>query len=77
MARLFVYGTLRRGEANHHRLAQATFLGEARTRPEFRLVDLGRFPGLLPGGSTAVVGEVYDVPEEDIPRIRRCTRERP
>jgi gamma-glutamylaminecyclotransferase len=58
---LFVYGTLLRGEANHPLIAEARFLGEARTEAAFDLVDMGEYPGLVPGGSTAVHGELYEV----------------
>lgn len=60
---VFVYGTLRRGQRNHHLLRRATFLGEARTRPIYRLVDLGPYPGLCdwPENGFAVQGEVWQV----------------
>jgi ABC-type Fe3+ transport system substrate-binding protein/gamma-glutamylcyclotransferase (GGCT)/AIG2-like uncharacterized protein YtfP len=59
--RVFVYGTLLRGEPNHGLLARARFVAPGRTAPSFELRNLGAFPGMLPGGSHAVVGEVYDV----------------
>lgn len=59
--RVFVYGTLRRGECNHEVLRGARFVGAARTEPRYRLVDLGAFPAMLAGGTTAVAGEVYEV----------------
>lgn len=58
---VFVYGTLRAGEANHDLLAGHERLGPARTEPRFELVDLGAYPALVPGGDTAIVGEVYRV----------------
>src|SRR5579859_2179982 len=59
---LFVYGTLLRGETNHHRLAaRAEFLGPARTAHAFSLVELGRYPALARGGTTSVEGELYGV----------------
>jgi gamma-glutamylcyclotransferase (GGCT)/AIG2-like uncharacterized protein YtfP len=58
---VFVYGTLLRGEPNHHLLARATFVRAAQTTPRFSLVSLGAFPGLLVGGDATVVGEVYAV----------------
>jgi gamma-glutamylcyclotransferase (GGCT)/AIG2-like uncharacterized protein YtfP len=60
--RLFVYGTLMRGEAYHHRLMeQRPFLGKAKTEAAFELVDLGEYPGLVAGGATAVVGELFEM----------------
>lgn len=59
--RVFVYGTLLRGEVNHHRLAGAEFLGACRTEPCFTLFNLGAYPGLARRGRTAVSGEVYRV----------------
>lgn len=76
--RVFVYGTLLRGEVNHGLLADAAFVGVHRTEPRFTLLLLGPFPGLIPGGSTAVSGEVYRVDQaglrtldrlEDYPRL--------
>ena len=60
--RLFVYGTLCQGERNHHLLAGAVFLGEGKTPPRYELRDLGGYPALIPGGETAVRGEIYQVP---------------
>jgi gamma-glutamylcyclotransferase (GGCT)/AIG2-like uncharacterized protein YtfP len=59
--RVFVYGTLRAGEDNHHYLRGAPLLRRAFTGPTFDLVDLGAFPALVPGGATAVAGELYDL----------------
>jgi gamma-glutamylaminecyclotransferase len=57
---LFVYGTLMRGERAHELLGRARCLGLARTAPLFELADLGAYPALVRGGSTAVVGELYE-----------------
>ena len=57
--RLFVYDTLREGEPQHGLLGGARLLGVASTRAEFYLVDLGPYAALVPGGTTAVTGEVY------------------
>ncbi len=62
--RLFVYGTLMSGEPYHHRwMEKARFLAKARTVPIFQLVDLGSYPGLVSGGETSVVGELYEIDE--------------
>ena len=59
--RIFVYGTLMRGEGNHRLLAGAKRIGAARTAPQFLFVSLGGFPGLVRGGDLSVRGELYDV----------------
>lgn len=61
IARLFVYGTLRQGRGNHRLLDGARFLGVRHTQPAFTMVNLGSFPGVLAGGQTSIVGEVYEV----------------
>lgn len=57
--RLFVYGTLMRGEVNAHHLVSARPVGPARTIAAFTLVALQGYPGLRPGGTTSVKGELY------------------
>jgi gamma-glutamylaminecyclotransferase len=59
--RVFVYGTLLRGQVNHRLLAGAVCLGPHSTAPVFTLFHLGTYPGLVRGGTTAVAGEVYRV----------------
>ncbi|MFN4350209.1 MAG: gamma-glutamylcyclotransferase [Hylemonella sp.] len=61
---VFVYGTLRRGEANDiNRLQPAPrYLGQARIGGV--LYDLGSYPGLVLGGADQVLGEVYAIDSE-------------
>jgi gamma-glutamylcyclotransferase (GGCT)/AIG2-like uncharacterized protein YtfP len=68
---LMVYGTLLRGEPNHGRMAGATFLRVVTTEPRFTLADLEAFPALQEGGTTAVVGEVYEVTPEHLAMLDR------
>lgn len=68
---VFVYGTLQGSEPNHRMMAGARFVREARTAPLFTLLDLGPFPALREGGSTAVRGEVYEVTPEHLARLDR------
>ncbi len=69
--RVFVYGTLLRGEINHDLLDGADFLGPHRTAPCFTLYLTGAYPGLAPGGGTAVVGEVYALGDAGLRRLDR------
>lgn len=65
MALLFVYGTLRRGEANHHLLADQRFVGTAWTSRRYRLTMCAGYPALTAVGegepTESVPGEVWDV----------------
>jgi gamma-glutamylcyclotransferase (GGCT)/AIG2-like uncharacterized protein YtfP len=69
--RVFVYGTLRRGEVNHRLLEGAEFLGAHRTAPCFKLFLLGAYPGLTRGGASAIAGEVYAVDSACLRRLDR------
>lgn len=61
---LFVYGSLLRGEDNHHVMRGARLLGAARTAARYTLVDLGPYPAMVAGGATAIAGELYVVGAE-------------
>lgn len=69
--RVFVYGTLRVGQGNHHLLAHAPMIGLDRTPARYTLVDLGAFPAVVVGGATAVVGEVFEVDAATLARLDR------
>ncbi|MEZ8742687.1 gamma-glutamylcyclotransferase [Photobacterium swingsii] len=63
MSLVFVYGTLRQGESNHHLLVDARFLGGAELTRGYALYDLGAYPGAVVDESSAIAlyGEVYQV----------------
>lgn len=56
--KVFVYGTLKRGELRHASI-QGKFLGSAKA-PGWVLRDLGAFPAATPGPGT-IYGELYEV----------------
>lgn len=60
--RLFVYGTLRRGQGNHYHLRHAKFIGEYYTEPGYGLVVNG-LPYLVEDeeDGPGCWGEVYEV----------------
>lgn len=66
---VFVYGTLLAGEPNHDVLGGAHLVAKGTTRPGFELRDLGVYPGLVPGGREAVVGEVYEVDDRTLEEL--------
>lgn len=66
-----VYGSLRKGLHNYLYFLKnkGKYLGEFRTKPEYTLITLGQFPGLLEGGNTPVHMEVYEVNKEQLKEI--------
>lgn len=66
---LFVYGSLRLGEAHHQLLTGARYLGRHRTEPCFTMHDLGEYPGVVEHGHYAIVGEVFAVDAATLARV--------
>jgi gamma-glutamylaminecyclotransferase len=60
---VFVYGSLKRGFGNHHFLREQRFLGEARTRPVYRLLSFHAYPGMIEADNQgrSIHGEVWEV----------------
>ena len=65
--KVFVYGTLMGGESNHGYLENSTFLGNA-TIEGYEMHDCGWYPAIV-AGDNLIIGELYDVPLEDMPSI--------
>jgi gamma-glutamylcyclotransferase (GGCT)/AIG2-like uncharacterized protein YtfP len=63
--KVFVYGTLMRGEPAHALLGTARFIGVCHTAPCCTLVVLDGYPGLVEVGDTTVAGELYELPDDD------------
>jgi len=70
-ALVFVYGTLLKGHPNHGHLRAAEFLGPHVTAPDYTMLHLGGYPGVRPGGRTAIHGEVYRVSPATLARLDR------
>src|SRR4051812_12606836 len=69
---LFVYGTLKRGDCRHHLLAAQRFLGQAKTRPVYRMFNVGEFPALIhSAGGLAIEGELWEVDDACIAVLDR------
>lgn len=68
---IFVYGTLKRGHSNHGCMRGQQFIGEACTRPLFRLHDLGGYPGMVlaENHGLSVQGEVWEVDFKGLKRL--------
>ncbi len=67
---VFVYGTLRRGDARSMsvRFPDSKFIAEAQVSGS--LYDLGAYPGLLLNESnSSVLGEVYEVDDETLKKL--------
>ena len=62
---LFVYGSLKRGLANHQELHLAEYVSTALTAPYFALRVSDGYPALVTG-SRAIVGELYRIPESSL-----------
>jgi gamma-glutamylcyclotransferase (GGCT)/AIG2-like uncharacterized protein YtfP len=66
VARLFVYGTLRRGEERHPVLLRHAATGGETATTAGTLLDLGAYPGLIVDGpESSVVGELYAAADQD------------
>ncbi|MDH6019018.1 gamma-glutamylcyclotransferase family protein [Vibrio splendidus] len=67
---VFVYGTLRKDQSNHHYLKQCECLGRFDTPEEYALFDLVAYPAMI-FGKKSVVGEVYIINDEILESLDR------
>lgn len=67
--RVFVYGTLMRGQANHKSyLLESEYIGDGEISG-YALYDVGCFPGIVVETDDKVKGEVYFVDEETLNKL--------
>ncbi|MGF1700705.1 gamma-glutamylcyclotransferase [Photobacterium makurazakiensis] len=65
MGKVFVYGTLRKGENNHHLLVREIYLGRCQVNNGYRLYNLGDYPAIISATpSMPITGEVYEVSDD-------------
>lgn len=69
MHRVFVYGSLQRGQANHRMMKSAQLIARVRTTAAFDLFDLGAFPAMATNGHTSIAGELYEVDDDLLRRL--------
>ena len=69
--RLFLYGSLKRGRCNHGLVAGQEYLGDAVSAPSYRIIDLGRYPGLIgcARGGLRVRGELWRVDRDKLAEL--------
>ena len=62
MAKLFVYGTLKRGYSRAEALRGEVFLGTAKTEARYRMYNCGNYPGLVESAEgLSIEGELWEV----------------
>ena len=68
--RLFVYGTLRKGQGRSTLLDGQKFLGEVKTEPDYRLYSNGAYPCLVEAADgVSVQGELWEVHDDCLARL--------
>jgi gamma-glutamylcyclotransferase (GGCT)/AIG2-like uncharacterized protein YtfP len=65
---VFVYGTLRQGEENHHFLEGCELVAQYCTGPDFVLFDLGHYPGMVQG-QQEICGEIYRINADTLSKL--------
>lgn len=70
---IFVYGTLRAGYGNfrYYLEGNADRLEDGLTLPEYTMLNMGMYPGVVEGGDTPIIGEVYSVEDFVLAQLDR------
>ncbi len=61
MNRVFVYGTLKRGQRNQHFMRGAEYLGRHCTKNIYSMYEFEDYPAVCQRGVHAISGEVYHI----------------
>jgi gamma-glutamylcyclotransferase (GGCT)/AIG2-like uncharacterized protein YtfP len=69
MKKIFVYGTLRKGNLRDSMLKDSTYIGKFKSKKKYDMIHLSAFPGLLEDGKTSITGEVYEVDSKTLFKI--------
>lgn len=70
--KIAVYGSLRRGMGNYRLLETSKLLSTETVQDNFRMVDMGSYPGLIESEElNDIVVEVYEVTPDTYKRIER------
>lgn len=69
MHNVFVYGTLKHGQSNHHLLKDAEFVGRACTVQPYSMHTTGGYPVVFDRPVNNIAGEVYYVNDEQLTRL--------
>jgi len=64
-----VYGSLRKGLSNHHYLQNAEFVSTTELPAVYSMVSLGGFPGVMEGGDTKIMLEMYRVTPDELANL--------
>jgi gamma-glutamylcyclotransferase (GGCT)/AIG2-like uncharacterized protein YtfP len=64
MNRVFVYGTLKRGQRNYHFLQEAEFVDHFVTESRYSMYAFEGYPAVCVEGRHAIHGEIYRVSDQ-------------
>jgi len=64
-----VYGSLRKKLHNHHLIESSDYLGSFSSEPVYYMYDLKSYPGIVEGGDTSILMEVYKVDSDTMKKL--------
>ena len=71
--KLFIYGTIKRGQCRADVMREQKFLGNVKLVPMYKMFNLGQFPALVEvsveNNGTMIEGELWEVDEDCVRRL--------